>query len=378
MINTVLKNRLPLYLKVNVSSQNGAAIIITMFSLLLICSLLLIASVRSVKGYSQLIRNQQSYAKAFNAAESGLQYGIAYLRKNATTIATDFNRSGYIKVDKITDVTDVKNDAETTFSVSYNNPVKNNFDIIEVKSSGKSLTDSSSSTLTMLVAKKSGGIPMPKASFISYGSADLGGNSSIRNRTVNKTIWSGGRVYLSGSASTTGTRGRCSNRRNRNSDVIESDPALSKITKDQFFAKMLGQDRNKFQRSSNIIINNPSGRALTSQLSQSTNKVVWVNQSRGIATLAGKTTIGSKQKPVVLVINGNFKASGNIDIYGILYVSKNWYNRGGGNLKVHGAAIVEGNFSTRGTPTFEYDKSVLANLNLQSEFTQVVGSWSDF
>ena len=124
---------------------------------------------------------------------------------------------------------------------------------------------------------------------------------------------------------------------------------------------------------------NNSNTNYSSDLNGVVGQTIWIEQTGGTARINGNTTIGSATQPVILIVNGNFKAKGNTTIYGIVYVAKNWNNGGGGNLNIIGAAVVEGNFSGKGSPNITYDPTVLNRLQeTQGVFVKIPGTWRDF
>ena len=373
-----INNTLPV---TSLKKQSGAAILITLFSLLVILTLLCFTTVNSVKDYARLVRNQTNHQKVFAAAESGINFGLAYLRKHHSTIVVDNNNSGKIANVSNKDITDVDNGNHSYFTISYTNPEANNFDLIKIQSSAMDSYSDSTVTISILAARQSGFITIPQATFTAKGSVSLSGNATITNISTGQTIRSGSNTSLNGSASTVSKEGVSSNKKSLAEDINQNDASLSSIANDDFFKMTFGQDKEKTKEKADLVLNYNSNSNLSNQLGQATNygKTIWVSQNSGTASLSGNATIGSKTKPVVLVIDGNFKANGNTEIFGIVYVTKDWHNSGGGKLTIHGAVLVEGNFSGNGTPSVTYDTAVLNNLDSSNTpFTMVAGSWRDF
>lgn len=365
--------------------QLGAAVMLTMFPLLIISSLIIVTTIQSVKTNALIVRNQLEAQKAFEAAESGLEYGTAYLLNNYQSIIVDKSENsgfgdGFIDKYLSSLLNDADNGNNTYFNVSYTNTTANNLDIIEITSKGSSDSGMVEKTITEKIARIKFGSVTPQSSLITMGNVSLGGNATITNTVNNHTIWAGGNISLSGSASTQASNGIKSNSSTANIDLSSNDPQISSLTKDQFFNYMLGSDKSSVESHASTVLNYSANQKLSSILSDSSyeGKSIWINQTAGTASLSGSATIGSTTKPVFLVINGDFKANGNTEIYGIVYITQDWKNTGGGNLTVHGAIIVEGDMSSTGSPNIDYDFNIISETINIAIFSKVPGSWRDF
>ncbi len=105
-------------------------------------------------------------------------------------------------------------------------------------------------------------------------------------------------------------------------------------------------------------------------------RVLWL---QGDLVLDSAGAIGSPSDPVLLVVTGNFSATGaSSRIYGLVYVqSGDWVNAG--SAEVHGAVIAEGNLTGTGSPVLVYDAAILKRLRLATgSFVRVPGGWKDF
>lgn len=88
-------------------------------------------------------------------------------------------------------------------------------------------------------------------------------------------------------------------------------------------------------------------------------------------------TIGSRDRPVVLVINGDWTGSGNTTIYGIVYVTGDIDLSG--NKLIYGAAVIEGNVEGTGSLDVIFDPVAVANAkNGVGKSGWVPGSWRDW
>ncbi len=365
---------------IGLKASKGAAVMITMFSLLLVSSLVVLSSAKSIKANTVVVRNQLFEDQAFESAEAGIEFGLVHLKENRSTIVADADSDGFIDSYTPSATTSVDNGNNTTYSIVYNNPTANNFDITQLSVTGTSDAGNVNKILTQLAIR----IPFmenaPPAGFITYGGVNLSGNITIENTNTPTTIWSGGAVGLSGAANTNCGIGCGSDRNNTGTDMVENDAQLSGLSGDDFFENIMGMDKTTMQNSADINLTYGSNQNLSSVLDPDSNngKAIWINQTGGTASFSGNSTIGSQAEPVILVINGDFKANGNTIVYGVIYVTQDWANSGGGTLTVHGAVIVEGDYSGSGTPNIIYDPLVLDNVTELTDFAKVAGSWRDF
>lgn len=372
----------------NISLKNkpsGAAVMLTMLSLLFLSSLVVVSTVSTIKSNSIVAKNQINNEQAFEAAQAGLEYGTAYLKKNYRDILQDKQENngmgdGFIDAYLSSLLNAFNNSNNTSYDVNYSNVEANNYDIIEITSKGSSDNKEINLVMYEKIAKIPFSSKTPDASLISLGNINLGGNASIENTVNDKTISSGGSINFSGSASTKASNNISSNKNNANIDINENNPQYASLSKNEFFYKFFGTNKTQAQANANTTFtytsNKNIGDILNSDIYNGTS--VWINQTSGVASLSGNSTIGSASSPIFLVINGDFKANGNAELYGIIYITKDWNNSGGGNLTVHGAIIVEGDMSGTGTPNIKYDLDLINKTMSTASFTKVPGSWHDF
>ena len=355
--------------------QSGAALIITMVSLLLICSLITLSNISAITSQTRTERHIRYAEQAFEAAESDIEYGIAYLKNNQAAILNN-NIEKYT----ISETTNVNNGNDSYYSISYHSPITGDYRLTEVLATGLSNNGKTQKQLSILAERQSYIKNTPQAGFITHLGTDIGGNITISNYVNDNTIWSGGPVILSGAAQTQASGGISSNHSKLDTDIHANDLQLSSLRSDAFFQQMIGVPRTYAKEKAGFQLSYDLNTNLSLILSDDRylGKALWIDQTAGTAFLSGTSTIGRPEKPVILIINGNFLANGTTDIYGIVYVSQDRENTGGGTLNVHGAIIVEGHYLGFGTPNINYDPDVLANLNYISEFAKVPGSWVDF
>lgn len=201
----------------------------------------------------------------------------------------------------------------------------------------------------------------PKQSMISRSGVGLTGSFKIINRYYNTTAWSGSAVNIGASASAatylrpvgtresdytraqledddtsnTHTSQPVSDRDKGNGvDIIANDPGLASLSSDEFFNNFFFSDRTAVKNLAQSL-----GQVYpAADAGNATGKsgIVWIE---GNASINGGT-YGTTDSPVIIIINGNLSASGNPNIFGLLYV------RGqldaAGTVDVLGSVVVEG------------------------------------
>ncbi len=96
--------------------------------------------------------------------------------------------------------------------------------------------------------------------------------------------------------------------------------------------------------------------------------------------IEGPTVIGTRQQPVLIVVEGAARLRGPVSFHGVLYAtSMRWDGPVASGALARGALISETSYLGDGTPDIVYDAAVLAMLRMRSGmFARVNGSWRDF
>lgn len=328
------------------------------------------------KSVANTARNQQ----AFQAARKGLEFGINYLNLNRDTILAGPN-GGYIQNYTNASTTNVALANGATFSITYTNPVANNYDLIRISATGTSSDSTSTRTVSQLVQYGSVLLNEPTVPLTVKGSVSLGGNSKITNTHNNNTIISGSTVSLGGSAQTTLSSGPSSVPGNVKSDVTQSNATLSSTSQSDLFASYFGTSTNNIKSAAGYYYTNNSNANYGGTLNGKTGSLIWIDQTSGTATVNGNATIGSATNPVVLVINGNVRFSGNVTIYGYVYILGISTTDLTGNVTVVGSITASDNLNATGSIQVVYSPTTLTNLQNNANmryYAKVPGSWRDF
>lgn len=168
------------------------------------------------------------------------------------------------------------------------------------------------------------------------------------------------------------------------SSIIENDTSLSGLTDGQMFQTFFGLSKEAYKSLATVITCPTNCANVLEAAVNGSDGPFWVE---GDMEVTSNVSIGSVNKPVALVVNGDIRLSGTMDIFGIVYSAHpiggapnwTWNNTGGGSAFLRGAAVSEGSFTGNGTPDFFFDATVLRTLTTtMGSFAKIPGSWKDF
>lgn len=160
---------------------------------------------------------------------------------------------------------------------------------------------------------------------------------------------------------------------------VEQDGRLAAPEGDRLFASIFGIDKALWREQpgvARIACDGDCGEALRAAIAPGqAHRLLWVD---GDLALSGAVTLGTPDRPIVLVAAGTVRLSGPVVVHGLVYGGEVSWNGAGGGM-VRGAAISEGSYSGNAAPDFIYDAGVLAALRRSAgSFARLPGSWKDF
>lgn len=331
--------------------QTGAGLLIITVILLLVILLSMIYATRHSIFQAKSTSNQYSNNQAYEAAQAGLEFGLVYLSQNPNTIIASAT-GGYINYGSgDTNLTNVTLANNSRYSVVYTNPTQNNFNIITITSTGTNADGTSTKTLREQVSRSSSSL----ASANIRGSVTVsGGGGNITGATA---------IHSGGSADPAAVSG--------GGTINANDSTLASMSNDEFFMSVFGVNKATKQAQSTYYAS--GGSVPWGSLSGS----VWIN---GDTSMAGNTTDGTVANPVIVIINGNFTATGTAVINGAVYATGN-IDLGGTN-NVNGIVFSEGNIHFGGTSNLNFNTSIVNNLLnngfITTSFAKIPGSWKDY
>jgi len=381
--------------------QRGAATLITSLILLVAMTIITIFAARSALMEQKIFANEFRSKQAFEAAEAGLGYAIAYL---LTAGGGDKDSDGIIDDVDVDNDSNIPNNTLANSSKYHVDLVDNSagkFTNITVTSTGLSDDDSATAIVSQIVAIVPAIPDVPGNPLISKGAVSINGAAEIINPEGNATIWTGDNtVTFSGASGKTKIPDPSnpavlidsSDSNGLGPDVIAGDTNLSALTDAQFFEAFMGTDKSSYQGSGQVreVAAADAGNAYsagTPGIDLAREEILWVN---GNPSLSGNVTVGctvtvtggnvcpsANTKPVVLVIDGNLSGNGTVKVYGLVYITGDF--AGSGNLEVTGAVIMEGDVTGTGSLNVTYDSSVLqAAGSIPLAAGSLAGSWHDF
>ncbi len=361
--------------------RKGAATLIMTVVLLAVSTLIIIFASNYSMMQEKTTANLTENTMAFAAAEAGIEFGINYLNKNSALILAG-PVSGFIPPYSDSNTTNVTFTNNSKFTVVYTNPVANNLTRIKITSTGVSGTNAATKVMSQEVQKGSILFSPGNTPLVAKGAVNMSGSSTIVNLTNPSSIQSGGVVSMSGSSSTILSTGPSSSSGNIQSDIQANNSTLSSMSSSDFFSTYFGKTSNQVKSSMLNVYSNSTNTNYSSTLNGKTGTTIWIDQLAGTASISGNTTIGSAANPVLLVVNGDLKLSGNVTIYGYVFVlGTNDIDSITGNLQITGGIASTGSLLMSGSSTLSYNPTVISNLQNSpalNYYAKIPGTWKDF
>lgn len=359
----------------------GGAILIVTIMLLVTTTLIIIFAANQGIILQKISSNQNQKQQAFEAAEAGLGFAINYLQQNsAAIIAGPVN--GYIPAYSNSSTTNVALANGSHYSFTYSNPIQNNYNLIAITSTGTSSDGTSTHVVSEQVQFGSMVNNPGTAALTGKGTVNMSGNSTVANSSTNQTIIAGTTVSLSGSSQTVTSGGVSSTAGNIRSDISQNSGTLSTESNSDFFASYFGNSPSAIQSKVANYYSNSSDTNYSSTLNGMTGTSIWIDQTGGVARISGDTTIGSAAQPVLLIVNGSLSLSGDVTIYGYVFViGTAGIETLTGDTRVFGGMVTTDTVNMSGNINVNYSSSVLSamqNLGSMRYYAPVSGSWKDF
>lgn len=358
----------------------GAVTLLMALILITLSTLIVMIAANHGVLMSKSISNQARASQAFEAAQGGLEYGIGYLRTNSSAILAN-PTGGYINAYTNASTTNVVLPNSSRYSITYTNPIANNYNLIKIESTGTNDDNTATKTVSQLISLSSILVNTPDNPVTSQKSVNLNDNATVRNLSSSVTIQSGSTTTLSNNAQTYLSSGLSSKSGNIKSDITQNISSLSSMTANDFFVDYFGAGIATIKSAANYYYNYSSNHDYSTQVNNITNAVIWIDQAPGTtATIQNNRTLGSPTNPVILIVNGGLTIQDNVTIYGFVFVN-GATSTSQNNVAIHGALASTDDLTLRNNFTLNYNPTVLGNFKTQSN-TQIIakvpGSWKDF
>ncbi len=219
---------------------------------------------------------------------------------------------------------------------------------------------------------------LPQAALTARGAVDATGALGV----LNVDAASGGlTVRAGGSLSGTALRLSTAPGGAAEASATTHDSALAALAPERLFASHFGLDRVHWANhpaAQAIDCTTPCAAAIATAINAvGGNRMISIT---GDASIDGPLTLGSAERPVVLVVRGTATLRGDVMLHGLLYAGDiRWDGPTGAQAVVHGAVVSESDFRGSGAPLVQRDAAVLRALQLHTgSFARVPGSWKDF
>lgn len=238
----------------------------------------------------------------------------------------------------------------------------------------------------------------PTNPLIAKGALNVGGSANVVNYFNNLTVWTGGALSSVGNSGKTfvrnpnvappaagtappGEPANCgttaeyvclTDKTTTGPDVIDNDPTLANLSDTQMFRNIFGTTLVGYAADAQVSKTSANVGDLSGVLGQT----IYVNGNGGAVSLPNGT-IGSRDRPVQLVIDGDLDLKGSPEIFGIVYVTGKV--TGGGNVTVNGVLTVQGAVQPTGSVDIIYDPYITNGATERIGRPGLIpGSWRDW
>lgn len=405
------------------TKQAGAVTLLTSVMIMLLATILVVAVSRTTIMEQRISGNEIRTRLAHEAAEAGLNFGLAYLTQTSQGGATvpmgaDKDKNGF--ADVFTPTTTTLPGTSNQYSVAFCSPLENLSAVSCPNVPGAVTCTAAPATYLrtprivacgwsddglgrVMLSQGVGTVPgvsnpvtMP---LTSKGAVNVQGSATITNYYNNLTIWSGGSLSNIGNSGKTFVRNpnvpppdnsvppptppsACSSsadyvcltdKNSTGPDVIDADPTLSNLTDAALFNIYFGQvDVAAYSANVASMADVAPGNVGTLDGVKQESFVV-----TGNITNTMNFTIGSRDQPVVMIVDGDWTGGGNTTIYGIVYVTGNIDLTG--TKTIYGGMVVEGTVAGTGSLDIIYDPLVSTNTAKNiGRSGSIPGSWRDW
>ncbi|MBH9575587.1 hypothetical protein [Inhella proteolytica] len=158
------------------------------------------------------------------------------------------------------------------------------------------------------------------------------------------------------------------------------NPALNSLSPEAFFQRSFGMGMDDYRQQAAVDRVDCSGdcaQTLRERIGAGA-QVLWHD---GDMSLASDATLGSKTRPIVLIVNGQLRIQGALRIHGLVFAAGNaeWLSGSMGASWLNGALLVAGNWASSAGVQLRHDSQVLNRLKVAAgTFVRAPGgAWSE-
>jgi hypothetical protein len=388
----------------NIQRQGGAATLAVAMVLLIAVTLLTLMSSRTTIMEQRMAANEVRARQAFEAAQAGLDKALDHLSAPGSARSFDANADGTIDSHAATLYTSGPSYKSTycatlptacparTGTLSCGSTLATDARAGLIFSCGWSDDGTATHAVSQYVDLGDAMTNPPQNPLIAKGTVDVTGSATVTNYFNNLTIWTGnsltnignsGKTFVRNPTVTTpestppGPPSSCStstdyvcntDKTKTGPDVIANDTSLSSLSEDAYFQNFFGTTPAEYQQRYATHIVAPD-----TNLDGRTNQIIWIT---GDHSFGAGQTIGTRDDPVIVIVDGNATASGTPTLYGVLFVMDNF--NAAGNLTVYGSAVIDGNVSGTGSLDIIYDPVAAGGAAQLGTAGSLAGSWRDW
>lgn len=399
--------------------EAGLATLLTAVTLLFLATILGIFVSRTTVMEQRISANEVRHKAAFEAAQAGLDAAIVFVSTGVPGV--DKNNDGVVDAAPAAALGN-----GTNYRTAFCQPVaapaatcpanraqppvcgaalqEEFFSIPRVVSCGWS-----DDGLAQTLMQKDMGVVVglakgPENPLIARGAVNVSGSANVVNYFTNLTIWSGrentnvgnsGKTFIRNpnvpppavgtvppgepnSCTTTVNYVCVTDKNTKGPDVIDDDPTLRNLSTTDLFRNFFGYtslDDYKEEVATDVI-----SAANAGTLAGRRGEIIVVEGD----TVLPNAVIGTRNRPVVLIIEGDLRFQGNPTVYGIVYVTGDV--AGGGNPTIWGSMIVAGavgnpadNKAMTGSVDIIFDPYITGNAATSTGRPGwIAGSWRDW
>lgn len=336
--------------------QQGIATLTTSLILLFSITMMSLFSARVNVVETQIAANDYRGKIAYEAAQGGLEAALAALQ--SVENRTFFRDSAGIKgADGFIDSADTVQPSVTLangarYHLSYANPIQNDTSLIVITVTGYSDDNKGVRTITQTIQLLPLPINVPRSALL------VAGNEIDTTDPYDVT------QEVCGSDSV----GLAKYTDIQSNQELADEPA----NPDTLFEKSFNTNKATLKNRASII---NCTNCSASNFNGMEGGVTWIE---GNVRITGNGTIGTADKPILIIVNGTLTMAGNNTYNGLIYAIGG-HEIEGGISNVNGAVLVEGDFSAKGAFCINYDPDILNNIGKAvGSIAKVAGSWRDF
>ncbi|MCF6217271.1 MAG: pilus assembly PilX N-terminal domain-containing protein [Gammaproteobacteria bacterium] len=343
-----------------VKRQRGIATLMISLILLFSITMMTLYAANNTMTETRIAANDYRSKLAYEAAQAGLEATIAALQTVANRSPLDDGNEvddadGFIDSNGAIQPTVTLSNG-SSYQVSYSNPIQHDTSLIVITATGRSDDNSGVKTISQAIQLLPLAMDIPSAGLVTGGGVTVTAPEPRQSNTVSTT------------QSTLATPRRTTESSCQNSRTTRhASPSPGSL-----FDNTFKIDKATLKNSATTVA---CTHCSVGSFIGIAGGIAWLE---GDIRIAGNGTLGSHDKPILIVVDGDLTMVGNMIYNGLIYTTGD-YHASAGTLKINGAVIVEGNFSATDALCILYKPAILNNVGKAiGPIGKIAGSWRDF